>query len=461
MKRTTALSASLGLILCGSANAATRYVVVGGMGDCTFDWADACDLGDALQTAVSGDEIWVKAGTYSGSFYLGDGVSLIGGFDGTETAASQSDPATNATILDGGGTDRVLSISDATSGSTLLRGITIQNGNAGSSFEGGGGLLLEDSDVVVVDCVFKNNVAYYFGGGVVNSGANSTADFVNCVFHSNGDDKGTTSCGTNPFCTNPAHDDKPFGGGGVFLHGGDVTFTNCLFYGNIAWEGGGLFVVYPATAVFSNCTLSDNQATWGSGGGVFDYYGYVTVYNSVVWGNTAIDVGTEDIYNHSNYPATVTYSDVEGGFTGVGNINSDPLFTDSANGDYTIGVCSPCTNAANDADIPADDGDLDWDLNTTEDVPYDLAGNARTVSPAVDMGAYEYQVANSCCDDSGCGAGDICCSGVCTTGDCCDDTNCNVGVEVCCSNTCTIGDCCDNSDCFRKTCCVNFCGGCE
>ncbi|MBI3143345.1 MAG: hypothetical protein HYZ16_11010 [Bacteroidetes bacterium] len=61
----------------------------------------------ALSKAVSGTDIWVAAGTYypgssaSEVFNLKDGVNLLGGFMGNETAAQARNPLTNITILSG------------------------------------------------------------------------------------------------------------------------------------------------------------------------------------------------------------------------------------------------------------------------------------------------------------------------------------------------------------------------
>ena len=62
-------------------------------GTCGASWASPCALQYALTIAVSGDELWVKQGTYkptTGSdrtkmFTLKSGVRLYGGFAGTES----------------------------------------------------------------------------------------------------------------------------------------------------------------------------------------------------------------------------------------------------------------------------------------------------------------------------------------------------------------------------------------
>ena len=79
-----------------------------GTEDCS-SWANACGLQTAFGAAVSGDEIWVQAGTYkptagtdrAETFALKSGVAIYGGFLGTETGREQRDWAANVTTLSG------------------------------------------------------------------------------------------------------------------------------------------------------------------------------------------------------------------------------------------------------------------------------------------------------------------------------------------------------------------------
>ena len=68
----------------------------------------------------------------------------------------------------------------------------------------------------------------------------------------------------------------------------------------------------------------------------------------------------------------MSYSDIEGGWTGTGNLDADPLFVDAANGDYRLGVGSPCIDKGTSASAPASD----------------IEGTPRDRAP--DMGAYEW-----------------------------------------------------------------------
>ena len=88
------------------------------------------------------------------------------------------------------------------------------------------------------------------------------------------------------------------------------------------------------------------------------------------------------------YVPAVTYSLVQGGYVGAGNINEDPEFVDSANDDLQLASDSPCIDA----------GD-----NTVPGMPaVDLDGKPRFIdgngdmSALVDMGAYEYGDIGEC-----------------------------------------------------------------
>ena len=60
-------------------------------------------------------------------------------------------------------------------------------------------------------------------------------------------------------------------------------------------------------------------------------------------GKRLIRQNTESIYLHNgDEEPVITYSDIEGGWEGEGNIDSDPLFTYPEYGDYTLIETSPC-----------------------------------------------------------------------------------------------------------------------
>jgi len=98
------------------------------------------------------------------------------------------------------------------------------------------------------------------------------------------------------------------------------------------------------------------------------------VVNSILWGNKAGGLPNE-IYLAYSSTIKVTYSDIEGGWPGAGNIKTDPLFVDAANGDYHLKSTpiSPCTDkgigdTTTYPNIPIND--IDGDLR-----PYDGDNN--------------------------------------------------------------------------------------
>jgi hypothetical protein len=94
--------------------------------------------------------------------------------------------------------------------------------------------------------------------------------------------------------------------------------------------------------------------------------GTMTVTNTIVWGNT-----TNDAMIGGPGALSVSYSDIEGGWAGIGNLDANPLFVNAANRDYHLGAGSPCIDKGTAAGAPA----------------MDIDGDPRDAAP--DMGAYE------------------------------------------------------------------------
>jgi hypothetical protein len=91
--------------------------------------------------------------------------------------------------------------------------------------------------------------------------------------------------------------------------------------------------------VLINNTIIYNSATLS--GGIFCYDFSPDVMNSIVWGNTSTLGGQIG----GTQTATVTYSDVEGGFTGTGNIDCNPGFLDTTY--FLLSDSSCCIDAGN------------------------------------------------------------------------------------------------------------------
>jgi parallel beta-helix repeat protein len=144
------------------------------------------------------------------------------------------------------------------------------------------------------------------------------------------------------------------------------TLNNCTFWGNWAeWGGGGIYNYDSASPTLTNCTFWNNTADH-NGGGINNELSAPTVTNCILWGDAP-----DEIYNISSIPV-VSYSDIDGGHPGLGNISLDPMFVDAANGDFHLSLGSPCIDVGNndaqalpDFDFEGDDRILDGDGNVT------------------------------------------------------------------------------------------------
>ena len=366
-------------------------------------WATAFRTVQKALSSISTGQIWVAAGTYypdemgfsntndrTATFYLKNNVALYGGFAGTETQLTAKDWNTHATILSGDidqltgydGNSLHVVRGATIDGTAILDGFTITGGNAneGSDFPGatGGGMFnYAYASPMVVNCLFTGNKATFRGAAIYNFYYSSPA-VVGCYFSDNSATEGggaiysQTSEASFTQCTftrNYAHY-----GGAIYNLSSATTTTNCLFWNNSANTGGAIYnwgYYSGASPTIVNCTFSANTAS--RGGGISGKYCSPAITNCIIWGNSS---SIEADYSYS-LNLTVSYSLVQGGFPGTGNISSNPLFVDSM-GNLRLQGCSPAIDAGRIAAVPSA-------------VATDLDGNPRYVPGEVDMGAYEYQ----------------------------------------------------------------------
>lgn len=353
--------------LCISQGYATiRYVVPSGSGNGS-SWLNASgDIAAMISASTTGDEVWIKKGTYTPAVTLSmkNGVAIYGGFAGTETLLSERNFATNPTIISGQGNKLVFSNSglDATA---VLDGCTISNGYGGSATEGGG-MYNSTSQVTIRNCVFANNKASY-GGGMMNSNSNPTIS--NCVFAG------------NQSLTNS--------GGAMYNYNSSPNISNSVFTGNSSGAHGGAMMntssysPRPASPTITNCVFTGNTAA-DNGGAMYNYsYSYPTITNSIIYSNTARL--TANIFNYGGATPIITYSDIQGGYAGTGNLDTDPLFVNATTPAGSDGMWMTADDGF--ALIPCASPVINMGTTPTPNLPTDILGNARV--EAYDMGAYE------------------------------------------------------------------------
>lgn len=245
----------------------------------------------------------------------------------------------------------------------------------------GAGVFCLKCDAVISDCTLSENGSNNSsakGGSVYCEGIPS-ATFEKCHVT-----KGYVNYGGGFYINNssPMIYDCEIVGNTAYIQGGGIytttkaypTIKNCVIQSNTAERGGGLYSGSSGLVQMINCTLCNNTSSVGSysGGGLYSSSKTTMMTNCVLWNDQPKEISGLSIYDD-----LVQYSDIQGGFTGTGNIDSDPLFVDPANGNFHLQEGSPCIGKG-----------IGPELNSL--VPlFDFEGDPRT-GATCDIGADEY-----------------------------------------------------------------------
>lgn len=335
--------------------------------------ADHPTIQSCIDAANDGDECIVAPGTYHEAInFLGKAITV------------RSSSGMDATLIDGamGAIDTVHCWNHEQS-DTVLSGFTIK---------GGRGMFNIESSPTVADCMFVNNTY-----AAIHNGINSNPLITNCVFTRNYSILGV-----------------------IYNESSSPIIRNCTFINNTI--RGRVGTIYNTSTnlwgdsrpIITNCTFVGNSNVAGSGAAVYNWGGLnVTsspiIKNCVFWNN-----GTDPIIDFIYANTTISYSNIEGGWPGEGNIDVDPKFVrnpmDSSDGwednlnsleidvgasgdfsDLRLKPGSPCIDAGNNEAVP---DDITTDLDGLPRFVNDLAIEPDPgfgAQPVVDMGAYEYQ----------------------------------------------------------------------
>jgi len=347
----------------------TQDVYVSPAGDDSNDGLTEATAFRTIQYALSrvyGTEtmpvtVLVGPGTYSPS-----ATGEIFPIPVVEYVSMSGDSAAN-TILDAEETGQgMVCVFDDT---LTIKDLTVTNGDF---WYPGAGIDITTSTLSFFDCVISDNHSDYSGGGIWCR-FDAGPQFYGCTI------SGNTTSGDS---------------GGITLYSSSIpaVFTNCIITGNTADIDAGGIGIHSASGIFHNCLITDNTATDKVGGIGLEASSSITLTNSTITGNTANQSGgigsdssdgtvTDCIFwgNTPNEIVTsgsgdilVTYTDVQGGYTGEGNIDADPLFASGPGGNYYLSQTiagqsgdSPCVGTGSDesANISTDINGADYCIN--------------------------------------------------------------------------------------------------
>src|SRR5262249_19484256 len=274
-----------------------------------------------------------------------------------------------------------------------ITGLKITDGNSPPGDNGGG--VLNQGTLSLGNCVITGNTSDSFGGGVASN-------------------FGPLTITNSTISSNNAQD----GGGVAALLGSSMVMTNSTVSSNTsANTGGGLDLVSNTFSV-TNCTISGNTSG-NTGGGIYHAGSFIasslTVTNCTVTGNSMRGIKTQ-AFNGGSATTTVKntlvadnsptnfLSDSGGVATSMGNnLDNDGSsgFTNGVNGDIVAVPGSPINAKLGplvDYGGPAPTRALLFNSpainagSNTGAPATDERGLARPVGPAVDIGAFEFNV---------------------------------------------------------------------
>ncbi len=312
--------------------------------------ADQPSIQAGIDAAANGDTVLVQPGTYVENINYNGKLITVASLYLTTVDSSYI----SSTIIDGNSSGRVVAFNNGEGSTAVLCGFTITNGLGYE--EEGGGIYCSQSSPTLENLIISGNFCFSlewnnsYGGGIYCF--QSSPSLENVVISEN-QASGSTYSGK---------------GGGIFCNDHsnpilqNVTITGNSVYGSNG-QGGGIYCFSSSNPSLINVTITGNSATYYGGGIFCEHDSNPILVNCIMWNDSP-----EEIYFSSYFdPNTIviSYSDIEGGETGIvtnnngivnwleGNIDSDPLFVDTTNGDNHLQSISPCIDAG-DPNFPFD-----------------------------------------------------------------------------------------------------------
>jgi hypothetical protein len=309
----------------------------------------------AINASVNGDTILVSPGTYYENInFRGKNVVVT-----SQYYLAQNTSFISSTIIDGSApvfqdTASCVIFNHNENSSAVLQGFTITGGkgtkwfdiHGAGTFREGGGILIELASPTIKHNYITNNIVTNTTGVVSTGGGGIRI----------GD-------GNPTICSNAITFNQARYGAGVVLNYTAGKITNNVIASNSGGQqyngGSGIWAIEEHTLgalYIENNTIVNNSApnSGGTGGLYIAGSSSVSVRNNIIYGNwpaLQLKIVTAT--------TTVNYNDIQGGYAGTGNINTDPLF---AAGNYSLSAGSSCIDAGdpnavyNDINDPANPG---------------------------------------------------------------------------------------------------------
>ncbi len=332
----------------------------------------------AIDAASETDTVLVAPGTYLENInFRGKNIVLASHYildNDPDQIFNTIIDGSNPTYQDTASCVLIVSGEDSTA---MLNGFTLTGGmgsrwldsHDGYYYREGGGILIDfSSPTICNNLIIDNDVENELnvvstGGGGIRAADCSPSIYNNVIIQNHG---------------------RGYGGGIVLFHATGIVRNNiiCQNSGGLDYSGGGIWKTSGGMTIIENNTIIENSSERYAGG-MMVWGTDVQARNNIVWGNTAA-MGYPQI-RVSSGTLDLTFSNIEGGWEGEANIDTDPLFLAS---NFYFSEDSPCIDAGdpnpifNDPEDNDNPGYAQWP--SLGDLLNDIGaygGAARTILP--------------------------------------------------------------------------------
>ena len=349
----------------------------------------------AIDSSSDGDTVLVAAGTYNESInYNGKNIIV-----GSLYLTTQDTSYISSTIIGGDSSGSIVLFESFEDSTAVLNGFTFQNIIFNSGDELQTIININESSPKIINNRFDNFYLFQDVESAVIYCENSNSLIMNNEFTNGSVGNGYVLGGfilsknSNVTIKNNRIENGYVGFAEPSGYIVSVNSDNIIESNVIINPSMGYCVICAAISILdgSNCILRNNfifQA-YGDGYGavvasqsqyvshnntfVSNSRGYANLSSDGIVSNDIVYGSSNAVYLDGNSTIQVSYSDIEGGWEGVGNIDANPLFCNPDSSDYTIAENSPCVGTGEDGENMGAFGvgcgiQVDWDFSLSEPV---------------------------------------------------------------------------------------------
>ena len=358
---------------------------------------------NALTGSGLGGGVYMDQGTVSladcSDIYSNDAILGGGAYLATSTltvAGDCSEIMYNTATGNGGGIYALTSTVNLDEDAELYFNQAGYGGGSGN----GGGAYLDASDLWGDKALIYYNTATTYGGGVYATNS-SLLDM----------DLGGYAC-SGPRCSQLSYNTATnlYGGGVYATTTSEIDLRQVFIESNAAQYGGAVYM-YQGPFYLYNSLVARNNATGGVGDGlrVFSTGATLTGQHNTLANNDASGAATgaaisitsatltlsnSIIWNHTTsidlVGQIVTCSDIQGGYTGAGNLNVNPLFVNPADSNFHLQSLSPVIDSCATGQSNDFDNEARPVTYVRPAIPYDMGADEASARVGINGAACAY-----------------------------------------------------------------------